>query len=77
MLPALWQARCPGVNFQTVNGNLNQMITAQHSASGWRVSVEPEYYGLLAFAAVAPAGWSGPTPTVCMPFGSRHTRPRS
>jgi hypothetical protein len=56
VLPALWQAGVQGVNFQTVDGNLNQMITAKHSASGWRVSVQPEYYGLLTFADAAPAG---------------------
>ncbi len=56
ILPALWQAGVQGVNFQTIDGNLNQMITAKHSASGWRISVEPEYYGLLAFARAAPAG---------------------
>jgi hypothetical protein len=56
VLPALWQAGVQGVNFQTIDGNLNQMITAKHVASGWRVSVEPEYYGLLAFAGAAPAG---------------------
>jgi hypothetical protein len=56
VLPALWQAGVQGVNFQTVDGNLNQMIAAKHSASGWSVSVQPEYYGLLTFAGVAPAG---------------------
>jgi hypothetical protein len=56
VLPALWQAGVQGVNFQTIDGNHNQMITATHSTSGWRVSVEPEYYGLLAFADAAPAG---------------------
>jgi hypothetical protein len=56
MLPALWQAGVQGVNFQTVDGDLNQMIHTKHSASGWSVSVEPEYYGLLAFAGAAPAG---------------------
>jgi hypothetical protein len=56
VLPALWQAGVQGVNFQTVNGDLNQMIHANHSASGWSVSVEPEYYALLTFAAAAPAG---------------------
>jgi hypothetical protein len=56
VLPALWQAGVQGVNFQTIDGNLNQMITAKHSASGWRVSVEPEYYGLLTFAGATPAG---------------------
>jgi hypothetical protein len=56
VLPALWQAGVQGVNFQTVDGNLNQMIAAKPSASGWSVSVEPEYYGLLTFAGAAPAG---------------------
>jgi len=56
ILPALWQAGVRGVNFQTVDGNLNQVITARHSASGWNAAVEPEYYGLLAFAQAAPAG---------------------
>jgi hypothetical protein len=56
VLPALWRAGVQGVNFQTVDGNLNQMITAKHSASGWSVSVEPEYYGLMTFAGAAPAG---------------------
>jgi hypothetical protein len=56
MLPALWQAGVQGVNFQTVDGNLNQMFTVKHSSSGWSVSVEPVYYGLLTFADVAPAG---------------------
>ena len=64
MLPALWQAGVQGVNFQTVGGDLNQtvsgalnqMIDAKHSASGWSVSVQPEYYGLLAFADAVPAG---------------------
>ena len=56
VLPALWRAGVQGVNFQTVDGNLNQMITAKHSASGWRVSVQPVCYGLLSFAGAAPAG---------------------
>jgi hypothetical protein len=56
MLPALWGAGVEGVNFQTINWNLNNMIAARHTASGWSVSVEPEYYGLLTFADVAPAG---------------------
>jgi hypothetical protein len=56
VLPALWQAGVQGVNFQSVYGALNQVIHAQHSASGWSVSVQPAYYGLLAFADAAPAG---------------------
>jgi hypothetical protein len=56
MLPALWRAGVQGVNFQTADADLNQMIEARRSASGWSVSVQPEYYGLLAFADAAPAG---------------------
>ena len=56
VLPALWRAGVQGVNFQTVDGNLNQMIAAKRSASGWSVTVEPGYYGLLTFADAAPAG---------------------
>jgi hypothetical protein len=58
ILPALWQAGVQGVNFQTIDRaqNLNHMITARHSTFGWRVAVEPEYYGLLTFADAAPAG---------------------
>jgi hypothetical protein len=56
VLPALWRAGVQGVNFQTIYGDRNQMIHAKHSASGWSVSVEPEYYGLLTFAGAAPAG---------------------
>lgn len=56
VLPALWRAGVQGVNFQTISWNLNNMIDATNSAAGWNVSVEPEYYGLLTFADVAPAG---------------------
>jgi hypothetical protein len=56
VLPALWQAGVEGVNFQDVDGNLNQVITAGETKSGWSVTVQPEYYGLMAFADIAPAG---------------------
>jgi hypothetical protein len=56
VLPALWQAGVQGVNFQDIDGNWNQMITATDTSSGWSVGVEPEYYGLVAFADAAPAG---------------------
>ncbi len=54
--PALWQAGVQGVNFQSIYGDHNQMIHATRSNHAWTVSVEPEYYGLLAFAQAAPAG---------------------
>ncbi|WP_249010319.1 glycosyl hydrolase family 79 C-terminal domain-containing protein [Conexibacter sp. DBS9H8] len=56
VLPALWRAGAEGVNFQTVNGNLNEMISATDTRAGWRIGVQPEYFGLLTFADVAPAG---------------------
>jgi hypothetical protein len=56
VLPALWRAGVQGVNFQAIYGDLNQMIHSDRTASGWTVSVEPEYYGLLTFAEAAPAG---------------------
>lgn len=56
VLPALWQAGVQGVNFQAVYGGLNQMIHSDHTATGWTISVEPELYGLLAFANATPAG---------------------
>lgn len=56
VLPAMWQAGVQGVNFQAVYGTLNQMIHSDRTASGWTVSVEPEFYGLLAFADATPAG---------------------
>jgi hypothetical protein len=60
-LPALWSAGVQGVNLQTVNdggpsGGANQVIAATRSGSAWHVAVQPEYYGLRAFADVAPAG---------------------
>jgi hypothetical protein len=56
VLPALWRTGVQGVNFQSVYGGFNQMIHSDRTAAGWTVSVEPEYYGLLAFADAAPAG---------------------
>ncbi len=56
VLPALWQAGVQGVNFQAIYGDFNQMIHSDRTASGWTVSVEPEYYGLLTFAEATPAG---------------------
>jgi hypothetical protein len=56
MLPTLWQAGVAGVNFQDINNNLNQVITATNTSAGWQVSVDPEYYGLVAFADAVPAG---------------------
>jgi hypothetical protein len=64
--PALWalgqlfqldRAGVDGVNFQTVPNTLQQLIGVSPGAGGkWSGQVEPEYYGLVAFAQAAPAG---------------------
>jgi hypothetical protein len=56
VLPALWQAGVQGVNVQSVDGDYNQMVIAHHSGANWHLTVEPEIYGLLAFAQATPAG---------------------
>jgi hypothetical protein len=56
ILPMYAQAGVSGVNFDTIPGSLQQLISAIHSSSGWSVEVQPEYYGLLAFAQLTPAG---------------------
>jgi hypothetical protein len=56
MLPRIVRAGVQGVNFHTVPGTNQALIAATHARSGWQVTVEPEYYGLLAFTQAAPAG---------------------
>jgi hypothetical protein len=56
VLPALWRAGVQGVNVQSVDGGHNQVIVAHHTGTHWRLTVEPEIYGLLAFAQTTPAG---------------------
>jgi hypothetical protein len=83
VLPALWQVGVQGVNFQTVVNfrehiqmNFNQMITAKHSASGWKVSVEPEYLRPARLRRrrtrrLAPAAHLGPRPGPLHQFAVR------
>jgi hypothetical protein len=63
--PALWSleqlfqldaAGVGGVNFDTVPNTLQHLIAASRVHGHWITTVEPEYYGLLAFAQAAPAG---------------------
>ena len=56
MLPRLVQAGVTGVNFHTVPDSTNAIFSAAHSGSGWAVSAQPEYLGLMAFVQAAPAG---------------------
>ncbi len=55
-MPRLERTGATGVNFHTVPGASQGLINAKHTHSGWKVSVEPEYYGLMMFAQAAPAG---------------------
>ena len=63
--PALWsleelfeldRAGVDGVNFDTIPTTWQHLIGISQSGGHWRVSVLPEYYGLLAFAQASPAG---------------------
>ncbi len=63
--PALWALNIlplyaadgiNGVNFQTRPYTAQNLIQTNSTAAGWRVLVEPEYYGLLAFAQLTPPG---------------------
>jgi Glycosyl hydrolase family 79 C-terminal beta domain len=45
-----------GVNFQTRPYTTQNLIQTNDTSAGWRVRVQPEYYGLLAFAKLTPPG---------------------
>ena len=53
---ALDRAGVDGVNFHTVPDDSQHLITTSQTAGKWTAAVQPEYYGLLAFAQAAPAG---------------------
>jgi hypothetical protein len=63
--PALWALNilplyaadgANGVNFQTKPYSAQNLIQTLRTRSGWQVQVQPEYYGLLAFARLTPPG---------------------
>lgn len=63
--PALWALNIlplyaadgiNGVNFQTRPFTTQNLIQPHYTTAGWRVLVQPEYYGLLAFAQLTPPG---------------------
>ncbi len=56
LLPMIDRAGISGVNFQTVPNTWQGMINAAHTSAGWKVTVQPVYYGLMTFAEAAPAG---------------------
>ncbi len=56
ILPLYAQAGVVGVNFQTRPYTAQNLIQTNEGASGWTATVQPEYYGMLAFAQLTPPG---------------------
>ncbi len=63
--PALWMLNIlplyaadgvNGVNIQTRPNTAQNLIQTNFTTAGWRVVVQPEYYGLLTFAKLTPPG---------------------
>jgi hypothetical protein len=56
ILPLYAQTGVTGVNFETRPGTAQNLIQPTATDSGWQVTVQPEYYGMLAFAQLTPPG---------------------
>jgi hypothetical protein len=56
ILPLYAKSGLAGVNFQTRPFSAQNLMQAVDTASGWQVQIQPEYYGLLAFAQLTPPG---------------------
>ncbi len=56
ILPLYAEAGAVGVNFQTRPYTAQNLIQTQEGPSGWTANVQPEYYGMLAFAQLTPPG---------------------
>ncbi|HEX3801912.1 MAG TPA: hypothetical protein VHV75_03640 [Solirubrobacteraceae bacterium] len=56
ILPLYAQTGVTGVNFETRPDTAQNLIQTTATASGWQVTVQPEYYGMLAFAQLTPPG---------------------
>ncbi len=56
ILPLYAQAGINGVNIQSRPFTAQNLIQTTHTSAGWRVQVQPEYYGLVAFAELTPPG---------------------
>jgi len=56
ILPLYAEAGAEGVNFQTRPSTAQNLIQTRDTHSGWSVQVQPEYYGLMAFAQLTPPG---------------------
>ena len=56
VLPLYAQTSVTGVNFEIRPNTAQNLIQTTATASGWEVTVQPEYYGMLAFAHLTPPG---------------------
>ena len=56
ILPLYAQTGVTGVNFETRPNTAQNLIQPTATASGWQVAVQPEYYGMMAFAQLTPPG---------------------
>jgi hypothetical protein len=56
VLPLYAQTGVTGVNFETRPNTAQNLIQPTDGSSGWQVTVQPEYYGMLAFAQLTPPG---------------------
>ena len=56
ILPLYAQTGLTGVNFESRPGTAQNLIQTTATTSGWQVTVQPEYYGMLAFARLTPPG---------------------
>ncbi|MGC9220962.1 MAG: hypothetical protein ACP5H2_06365 [Solirubrobacteraceae bacterium] len=57
ILPLYMEAGVTGVNFESKPNTAQNLIQPSQTSTGaWQVAVQPEYYGMLAFAQVTPPG---------------------
>lgn len=56
VLPLYAQTGVTGVNFESRPNTAQNLIQPTPTATGWQVTVQPEYYGMLAFAQLTPPG---------------------
>lgn len=56
VLPLYAQTSVTGVNFESRPNTAQNLIQPTLTATGWQVTVQPEFYGMLAFAQLTPPG---------------------
>lgn len=56
ILPLYARVGASGVNFQSRPDTAQNLVQLSDTHSGWQVAVQPEYYGLVAFAQLTPPG---------------------